>query len=595
MGLAVLKFIVRFFAVIGFLVVALIGGGIFLAIHSQNKPQPKPDSVVLFVNFSRAIVEQNQPSPFSLALDNEPMVLLDLLNAIDRAAADPHVKGIVARFGTEQPAMAHVQEIRKSIERFREKGKFTYAYGVDFGQYGAGNRAYYLASAFENIWLQPVGTVSLTGVGVYSPFAKAALDKIGVTADFMQREEYKSFMEVAQRDGFSPPAKAQMQEMVTHLSDQIANGISESRKWDPDHVKNLMARGPYTDEEAAQEGLVTRLAYVDELADELERKAGKAAKQIEVENYLALSDGVDGADQNVVALIFGTGIIMEKSLEGGGIVGENIMSANEISEAFHTAAEDDDIKAILFRVDSPGGAPAASETIRRSVIQAQKKGKPVIVSMGATAASGGYWVAMNGDKIIANPATLTGSIGVLAGKFALGGLMQKVGVSVDGFSTAPSAGMWNMALDFKPEQRARLNALLDTTYRSFVANVSAARKIPAEKMPDIAKGRVFTGEQAVKAGLVDLLGGYDVALGEVRKALKLSEDAPLSLEVYPQPPSAAERLLKLVRRFGAESAMISSALASFEKARASIGASFGWAFNNQPVSARMMPLEGVHD
>ncbi len=586
-----LKFFVRFFAVIGFLVIALIGGGIYIALHTQTRSQSAPAEIVLFINFNRAIVEQNEPSPFKLALDDEPMVLLDLLNAIDKAAGDPHVKGLIARFGAEQPSMTHAQEIRAALSRFRAKGKFTYAFGTDFGQFGSGNRAYFLASAFENIWLQPVGTVSLTGVGIFSPFAKTALDKAGITADFMQREEFKSFMEVAQRDSFSSPAKAQIQALAGNLSEQIAKGIAESRKWDSDHVKSLMARGPFTDEEAAQEGLVTRLAYADDLQEELERKTGKGVKQLEVEDYLAIDDD-DDDNPNVIALIFGTGIIMEKGIDGGSVVGENVMDANEIANAFYTAAEDKDVKAILFRVDSPGGAPAASESIRRSLVQAQKKGKPVIVSMGGAAASGGYWVAMNGNKIIADPATLTGSIGVLAGKFSLSGLMQKIGVSIDGFATAESAGMWNLALDFKPEQRARLGALLDSTYRTFVTNVSKARNIPIEKMPAIAKGRVFTGEQAVKAGLVDALGGYDVALLEVRKALNLSADAPLMIEIYPQPPSAAEKLLKLARRFGAESAMISSVLAKWENARSAIGAACDWAFGKDPIVARMPPFGG---
>ncbi len=591
-----LKFIVRFFAVIGFLFVALFSGGIYLALHAQNRAEPKPDNVVLVINFNRPIVEQNVPSPFSLAMDSEPLVLLDILNAVDRAAADPHVKGLAARFGTEQPSMAQVQEIRAALARFRAKGKFTYAFGTDFGQFGTGNRTYYLASAFENIWLQPVGTVSLSGVALYSPFAKAALDKIGVTADFMQREEYKSFMEVAQRDSFSPPVKAELQELVGNLSNQIAKGIAESRKWDADHVKDLMARGPYTDEEALQEGLVTKLAYADELREELERKAGKDAKQIDVDNYLAfLEDGDKASNRTLVALIYGTGLIMEKSIEGGDIAGENIMSANEISSAFRQAAENKKVKAILFRVDSAGGAPAASETIRRAMLQAQKSGKPVIVTMGAAAASGGYWIAMNGDRIIADPATLTGSIGVLAGKFAFDGLLQKAGVTVDGFSSTPSAGMWSMASGFNAEQKARVNALLDNTYRTFIGNVSTARKIPMEKMPAIAKGRVFSGEQALNAGLVDRLGGYDVALAEIRKALNLSESEPIILETFPPPPSPAERLLKFMRRLGAESAVISSSLSKLEKMQAAFAPALTWILAGHPVAARMPPMEGLYD
>ena len=590
-----LKFITRFFAVIGFLVVGLIALVVGFVMHMQERIEPEPNNIILTLDFSQPVVEQSSSSPFDLAMSDEPVALLDLIHALDAAKSDAHVKGVIARFGTEQPSMVQAQEIRAALARFRSSGKFTYAFGTDFGEYGLGNRAYFLASAFENIWLQPVGTVSLTGVAMQMPFAKTALDKVGITADFMQREEYKSFMEPGQRDSFSPPVKAEMQAMIEDLSNQIAEGIAESRKWDLAHVKDVMARGPYTDEESLQEGLVTRLAYTDELDEELDRKAGKDAKQVSVGTYLTYVDG-KSADKagTSVALIYGTGLITEKSIGGGGITGEHIMGADALAAAFDDAASDKDVKAILFRIDSPGGSPAASETIRRAMMHAQKLGKPVIVSMGETAASGGYWIAMNGDKIIADPATLTGSIGVVAGKFVGEGLLQKLGVSLDGVSTAANAGMWNMTAPFTPVQRARVNALLDNTYHSFIGNVATARKIPLEKMPDIAKGRVWTGAQAVKIGLVDELGGYDVALKAVRTSLKLGDNDPLSLEAFPLPPSPAEEVLKLMHKFSAESAMMSSSAATLAKIQAVLQPWLGiLASSPQPVAAKMP--NGMHE
>jgi len=593
----VLKFIINCFALIGFLIVSLIIWGCVVAFDAQSRIEPEPANVVLTIDFNRSIVEQRDSSPFSIAMDDDPMALLDVLTAIDHAAQDSHVKGIVARFGTKQPTLTQAQELRSALDRFRATGKFTYAYGTDYGEFGLGNRAYFLASAFENIWLQPVGTVSLTGVSIRSPFAKTALDKVGVVADFMQREEYKSFMEIGQRDSFSPLVKAEMQEMIDNLSDQIAQGIAASRKWDVDHVKNLMARGPYTDEEAIQEGLVTRLAYADEFEEEIDHKAGKDAEQTTVDDYLAYVEGkLSSKNETAIALIYGTGVIVDKGFDGGDLSGERIMGADIVASAFFDAVEDISIKAILFRVDSPGGTPSASETIRRAIIHAQKKGKPVIVSMGESAASGGYWVAMNGDKIIADPATLTGSIGVIAGKFAAEGLLQKMGVSVDGVSTAPNSGMWNMMSSFTPIQRARVNALLDNTYRTFVSNVATARKIPLEKMPDIAKGRVFTGEQAVKIGLVDELGGFDVALKAVRKVLNLDDQALISLEAFPVPPTPAERLLKFMRRFGVENASMASTLAKFAKIQESLNPIFRMmSFSEHPIVARMQPMEGAYE
>ncbi len=593
-----LKFIIRFFAVIGFMVIALIVAAAVVATHMQDRAEPEPASVILTLDFDRPLVEQNNPSPLDFATGgDQPMVLLDLVHAIDRAKGDPNVKGIAARFGSEQPVLAQAQEVRAALARFRASGKFTYAFGTDFGEFGTGNRAYFLASAFDNIWLQPVGTVSLTGVAMESPFAKAALDKVGVVADFMQREEYKSFMEPGQRDSFSPPVKAEMQAMIENLSDQIATGIAESRKWDVAKVKDLMAKGPYTDEEALQAGLVTRLAYADELDDELTAKAGKDAKQVDLSTYLDYQDskGSVKTASTKVAVIYGSGLITEHS-GGGDLTGETIMGADDIAGAFDDAADDKDVKAILFRIDSPGGSPAASETIRRAMIHAQKQGKPVIVSMGEVAASGGYWIAMNGDRIIADPATLTGSIGVVSGKFANDGGLQKLGVSIDGVSTSETAGMWSMTAPFTPPQRARVEALLDNTYHSFVSNVAAARKIPMEKMPDIAKGRVWTGAQAVSVGLVDELGGYDVALDAVRKALKLGGNDMLSLETFPPPPTTADRVIKLLHRVGAESAMVSTSARMLGQMQASLQPLLGIAaIADHPVAARLWGMEGFHD
>ncbi len=520
-------------------------------------------------------------------MHEEVTPLLNILHAIDKAKDDTHVKGIVARFGTTQPSLSHAQEIRAALARFRTSGKFTYAFAPSYGSFGLGNRSYYLASGFENIWLQPVGSVSLTGVAIQSPFAKEALEKIGVKADFMQREEYKSFMEMAMRDDFSPPVRNMMQGMMEDLSNQIAGGIAEGRGWDMDRVKQLMERGPYTDDEALKAGLVTRIGYADELDQEVEQKAGKDSKQVDIESYLSYGEGRHGAKPKVkVAVIYGTGLIVDKADGPGDISGEKMMGADTIAGAFDDATDDKSIKAILFRVNSPGGSPEASETIRRALVHAQKSGKPVFVSMSEVAASGGYWVAMNADHITAEPGALTGSIGVIAGKFVLSGLMQKIGVSIGTLKTSDTAGMWSMTGDFSPAQRERVNALLDQTYHAFVKNVSDARKIPIEKMPDIAKGRVWTGHQAVKLGLIDQLGGYDVTLAAIRKKLQLGPTDVMALEQFPAPETPVERVMKILKGFGIESAMIRSVLVQWQGLQAALG-TLDMAGFNQPVNARM--------
>ena len=380
---------------------------------------------------------------------------------------------------------------------------------------------------------------------------------------------------MATRDNFAPPVRANMQSLLDDLSTQEAAGIADSRGFDITHVRDLMAKGPYTDEEALKEKLVTRLGYYDELNDELDIKAGKEAKSVDVATYLdygATAKTTGGVSPAKVALIYGSGMIMDHDDDVPSMTGEKVLGADTVADAFDTAAEDKDVKAILFRIDSPGGTPEASETIRRAVTHAQKSGKPVFVSMGDTAASGGYWIAMNADRIIAEPATLTGSIGVLAGKFTAGDLMQKLGVTVSTIKTSDNAGMWSMAEGFSPQQRERMNVLLDSSYRAFTEKVAEARHIPLAKMPDIAKGRVWTGAQAVQIGLVDELGGFGTAVAALRKKLNLTETDQIAIETYPPPETPVERVMKLLKGLGLEEAALRPLLSEAPKFEALMGA-----------------------
>ncbi len=583
------QIIFRIFAAIGLLSVMFFIGGMGMGFYQKRQITKEPDQVILSLDFDQDIIEQNQPSPLSLALheDKESATLFDILRALDAAKDDPHVKGIYAHFGSNEPSMAQAQEIRDELKRFRTSGKFTYAFGSDFGVFGAGNRTYYLASAFENIWLQPVGTVSLTGLGLFAPFGKTALDKIGITADFMQREEYKSFMDMGKRDDFAPPVRANMQDLVNDLADQQANDLAADHKWDAAHVKDLMVKGPYTDDEAMKANLITHIGATDELDDELKAKTSKDIRYVDAMTYLNYSHGGKTKSKAKVGLIYGEGLIMDH--DGGGVdsmTGEHALGADVVAGAFEAAAEDKKVKAILFRIDSPGGSPSASETIRRAMMHAQKMGKPVFVSMGDVAASGGYWIAMNADRIVAEPGTLTGSIGVVSGKFAGKELLQKIGVSFDGVRTADNAGMWYPLDQFTPEQRERVNALLDNSYHTFTQDVATARKIPFEKMPDIAKGRVWTGAQASKIGLVDELGGYMTTFSAIRKKLGLTDDDLVTLQVFPEPETAVERLQKLLRSLGIQGAMLERFSTLLMKFQATVQPFIGYgATLNMPISA----------
>jgi len=602
------KILVRIFAVIGLIVtISFIIGAVstWLFFTSPAPEQEAPKNIVLQLDLTIPIVEKTPDMSFSLASlleAEEEMSLLDIIRSLDRAKEDPHVKGVVARFGPLQPSFVHAQEIRAALERFKKSGKFSYVYAANYGSFGQGNRTYYLASSFENIWLQPVGTVGLTGLGVEAPFGKTALSSIGISADFLRREEYKSVMENISRDDFSPPVRANMESMLKSLMEQEVTGLSENLKIDAEKVRTLMANGPYTASEALRLGLITRIGYADEMLNVAKLRATEIENTIDCRSdsgltptlatpsmYLSYSRKMPET-KATVALIDGAGLIADMPARGpSGFTSEHVINIDQVVQAFADAAADDEVKAILFRVDSPGGAPDASETIRHALVKAKKAKKPVFVSMGEVAASGGYWISMNADHIVAEPATITGSIGVVAGKFVLGGLWKKLGIQWDGMQTSENAAMWSSRAPFTEKGRERMNALLDETYKAFTDNVAAARKIPPEKMPEIAKGRVWTGEQALKVGLVDELGGFQTTVMAIKKKLGLEPTDPIALKPFPAPETPITFVLNILKNLGIESAMVRSALGSLQRVKSAIGPVLEGLEDTGPVAVRVPP------
>jgi protease-4 len=604
--LPVKAFLVRLFAVIGVLTTLTVlttGFGIWYWVERPDPAPTPPEAMVLHLDFATPIVEQTQGLNLSLSalLDDKSAVsLLSVVRAIDRAKDDPRVKGLTANFGALQPDLAQAQEIRAALARFRASGKFTMAYAANYGGMGGGNRAYYLASAFQDIWLQPIGLVGLTGLGIEAPFGKKVLDTWGVTPDFVQREEYKSLMENATREAFSPPVRANMQSLLDSLATQEVDGIAEGRQAPRDKIAALMAKGPFTSEEALAEGLITRIGYWDELDDAVNEKAGKDAVQVDPTTYLAyaLPKGqTEAKPKATVALITAEGLISDDpSGSPMRFTDEDIIDTDKTVAAFQDATDDEDVKAILFRVNSPGGSPSASESIRRALIKAKEAGKPVFVSMGEMAASGGYWIAMDADRIVAEPGTLTGSIGVVGGKFAIKGLSDKLGVTWDHLETAPNAGLWSLASPFTPEQRARIEALIDDTYAAFTKNVANARHLPPGKIVEVAKGRVFSGAQAKDVGLVDELGGVQTTIQALKTKLGLQPDDKIELVRFPEPETPTSMLFKLMKNLGLQSIAAQSALGDWQKLTTRLAPVLRASrlLTTQPVEARLpMMYEGL--
>ena len=541
------RFIVGFFAVIGalvFLVVAVAAG---IAYWAAPVTPPVPDTTLLTLNLNQSYPEAPPADTVGRIIGEEQLTLRDVLDALEKAAADPKVKGIFARMGDDEISVAQVQELRDAITAFRATGKFAIAYADTFGEFGPGIHSYYLASAFDEIWLQPQGLVGLTGLRSETPFIRGTLDKLAITPSFDHRSEYKSAMNSITDTAMTPAQREEMTEIVNSVYGQIAHGIAQGRKLGEAEMRDLIGRGPLLTEDALAAHLVDHIGYRDEAEAAARTRAGSGVEVLGPGTYLDRA-GHPHQSGPVVALIYGTGLIQRGSSTGNPLTGGGLMGADTMVRAFDDAAKNKDVRAILFRIDSPGGSAIASETIWRAVQHARDRGKPVVVTMASVAGSGGYYVAAPADKIVAEPATLTGSIGVFAGKFVTTGLWQKLGISWDAVSLGDNAGMFSSMEDFSPEQHQRFENFLDATYGGFKDRVAKGRKLDADAVEAVAKGRVWTGEDAKTRNLVDALGGFSTALTLVKQAARIPADQDVTLKLYPQPEGAREIIARLLGR-----------------------------------------------
>jgi protease-4 len=534
------KVIVRFFAILGALWLLAMIILIVAVIGSKGRV---PDKTILEANFEQALPEYIPDSPTAKLLMKEQPTVRDVIDAIDRGAQDDRVVGMVARIGAAPLGIAKVQELREAVQRFRAHKKFAIAYAETFGEFGPGNGAYYLATAFDQIYLQPSGDVGLTGIIMESPFIKGTLGKLGVTFHGDHRYEYKNALNFYTETKFTPPHKEAMTAIMMSWFNQMKDGICQARQISPDKFQALVDAGPYLGKEAVDAKLVDGIAYRDEVYNQAKAKAGARADFLYLDKYLDRA-GRPHDSGKAIALVYGVGGVMRGKSDYDPVQGSMTMGSDTVAGAIRAAAQDKDVKAILFRVDSPGGSYVASDTIWREVVNARKAGKPVIVSMGDLAGSGGYFVAMAADKIVAQPGTITASIGVLGGKMLTSGLWNKIGLSWDEIHDGNNATMFTGTQDYTPAEWARFQSWLDRVYVDFTSKVADGRKLPKDKVLQIAKGRIWSGQEAKNLGLVDELGGFDTALKLAKKAAGIGDTEDVKLVLYPRPKSFLQSLLQ---------------------------------------------------
>ena len=535
------KALIILLACLGGLAVLALGAAAVCLLFWEGESSV-PAKTILEADFEQGIAELAPEDPVGSLIHGKAPVMVDVVQGLDRAATDDRVKGLVARIGTAPMGLARVQELRDAVLAFRQSGKPAIAWAETFGEFGPGNSAYYLATAFDEIWLQPSGDIGLTGFIAETPFLRGTLDKLGVVPRMDHRYEYKNAMNIFTEKGYTAPHREATLALLEGEIAQVVRGIADARGMSESEVRATIDRGPYLGAEAVDAKLVDGMAYRDEVLEKVRAKVGADADLLYLSKYLDRG-GRSWNKGDTIALVYGVGGVTRGKSGYDALTGEYTMGSDSVSSAIRAAAEDGKVKAIIFRVDSPGGSYVASDTVWREVSRARAKGKPVVVSMGDVAASGGYFVSMNADKIVAQPGTITGSIGVLAGKMFTDGLWEKTGLYWDEVHSGQNATMWTGSVDYSPEQWARFEAWLDRIYADFTTKVSEGRKLPKERVLEIARGRVWIGEEAKRLGLVDDLGGYPAALKLAKEAAGLAPDGRVKLRVFPRPKSPWESLV----------------------------------------------------
>jgi len=472
-------------------------------------------------------------NPAQSVTGRKPLTVREAVDALERAAGDKRVTGLLAHIGFGAAAMADVQDLRDAVLAFRAAGKRATAFSDTFG-----NVSYYLATAFDSIVFQPGGDFGVLGFSRDVNFLRGTLDKAGIGWDGGKRYEYKNANDQLTERKFTKPHRESMARLYDSMHEQLVAGIAEQRRLEEGRVRQLIDGGPLLAHEAVDAGLVDQLGYRDEAV----AKAGGTLLFLDKYKKRA---GKKPARGGTIALVTATGMIFRHKSEGPPVApGGPPMDGAAVSAAIRKAAADKKVKAIVLRVDSPGGSAVASETIWREVVRARQQGTPVVASMGRVAASGGYYISCGCDRIVAQPGTITGSIGVVMGKPVLTAAKTKVGMNVEQLKTAANAGILSVNHRFSAAQRERIDATLDDIYESFTTKVADGRDMTVDDVHDVARGRVWSGSDARDRGLVDELGGLPVAVAAAKRLAGIKDGVSVRVRPYPRDDSPLAQLRK---------------------------------------------------
>jgi len=462
------------------------------------------------------------------------------------AKRDPRITGVLLMPSSlESPFWAKVQELRDAVLDFRKSGKVV----VAFLEYG-GDREYYLASAADRVFLLPTSALDLTGVASYEVFLRGTLDKLGAYPDFLQIGAYKTAVNQLTEKGFTPAHREMTESLNGDMYAQLVRGIASARRKTEAEVRELLDQGPFAPEDAVRTGLVDALAYEDQLDDRVPQlRQGGEMRRVEGTDYQRVTPRSLGVrPQSRIAVVYASGVIA--SGKSGYDPGNGaVVGSDTFVEQLRRLRDDDTIKAIVLRVDSPGGSSVASDVMWRELMitRDQKPSRPLVTSMSDLAASGGYYISVPGQVIVAQPGTLTGSIGIFAGKIVIDGTLNKVGVATETVKSGKNADIYSPFSRFSPQQRAKVGEYMQGFYTGFVTKVAEGRHTTPERIDAVGQGRVWTGAQAKDRGLVDALGGLDTAISIAKQRAHIPADEEVDLVVYSPRRSFFEALTDLGR------------------------------------------------
>jgi protease IV len=474
-----------------------------------------------------------------------------IVDNLRKAKVDSRVGAVLLKpTGFESPFWGKVQEIRDAVVDFKQSGKPVYA----FLEYG-GDREYYLATAADKVFLLPSSPLSLSGIATYEVFLRGTLDKIGAYPDLHHIGDYKTASNTFTEKGYTPAHKEVDESLNRDLYDQLIRGIADGRKKNEAEVRRLLDEGPFLPEQALRHGLVDELAYEDQVHDKLSN--ARHARRLEDDDYARVSLSSVGLNRGPrIGVIYATGTI-NSGKSGFDPLNGAIVGSDTLIQYIRQARRDTSLRAIVLRIDSPGGSAAASDAIWRELMVArnERAERPLVASMSDLAASGGYYIAMPAQVIVAQPSTLTGSIGIFGGKFVTGGVYDKLGGRIESTSIGKHAEIDSPARPYTPDERKKVQEQLQAFYDQFIEKVADSRHSEPEKIDAIAQGRVWTGRQAKENGLVDQLGGLERAIAIAKQRAKIPLESDVEIVPYPPRKTFYELLSDSFPGSGDEAAM----------------------------------------